>query len=100
MYVVCVRVHVVPDGIDEFIEATLANARETREEPGNARFDLLRQTEDPARFFLYEVYRDEEGFKAHQRTSHYLAWRERVTPLMAEPRIGDRHLSLFPEPWE
>lgn len=100
MYVVCVRIHVVPDRIEEFVEATLENARATRGEPGNVRFDLLRQNEDPSRFFLYEAYLEEKGFHDHQRTPHYLRWKERVAPMMASPRVGERHTSVFPEPWE
>lgn len=99
VYVVCVRIEVLADHLAEFVEATLANARGTRREPGNARFDVLRHTGDPNRFFLYEAYTDEDAFAAHQQTPHYLTWRETVAPWMAVPRIGDRHVSVFPEPW-
>ena len=100
MFVMCVTVRVVPDQVDAFISATRANAEATRAEPKNVRFDVSRAVDDPARFFLYEVYRDEAGFRDHQRTPHYLAWKEAVAPLMAEPRVGVKHLSLFPEPWD
>ena len=40
MYVVCVSIHVRDDRVDEFIEAILDNARNTRLEPGNLRFDV------------------------------------------------------------
>jgi autoinducer 2-degrading protein len=99
MYVVVVRVQVVPDQVDEFVEATRENARNTRNEPGNVRFDVLRANDDPNRFLLYEVYHSEQDFQAHQRTPHYLAWKERVAPMMAAPRVGEKHTSLFPEPW-
>lgn len=99
MYVVCVNVHVVSDRVDEFIEATLENARGSRAEAGNLRFDVLRGNDDPTRFFLYEVYRDEEAFREHQRTPHYLAWKDRVAPMMASPRAGQKFTSVFPEPW-
>ena len=99
MYVVCVRVQVVPDRVGEFVQATLANARATVAEPGNVRFDVLRHATEPDRFFFYEVYRDEAGFAAHQQSGHYLRWREQVAPMMAVPRIGDRHVSVFPDPW-
>jgi autoinducer 2-degrading protein len=100
MFVVCVTVRVVPDQAAKFISAARANAEATRREPKNVRFDVLRAVDDPSRFFLYEVYRDEEGFRDHQRTAHYLAWKETVTPWMAEPRVGVKHVALFPDPWD
>ncbi len=100
MFVVCVTVRVLTEHADAFISATLANAEGTRREPKNVRFDVSRAADDGSRFLLYEVYRDEDGFREHQRTPHYLAWRETVAPWMAEPRVGVKHVSLFPEPWD
>jgi autoinducer 2-degrading protein len=98
MYAVCVTVHVKPDQVQTFIEATLENARQSRlTEPRNVRFDVLQAETEPTRFFLYEVYRDKEDFARHQQTPHYLRWKETVAPWMAVPRQGVRHLSLFPE---
>jgi (4S)-4-hydroxy-5-phosphonooxypentane-2,3-dione isomerase len=99
MYVVCVKVSVLPDQVDAFVEATLDNHRGTRTEPGNVRFDVLRASDDPTRFFLYEVYHAEADFKAHQQTAHYLRWKERVAPMMAAPRAAEKYASVFPEPW-
>jgi len=39
-----------------------------------ARFDLMEQADDPARFMLYEVYRDAAAQAAHKETAHYRAW--------------------------
>ena len=100
MFVVCVRIHVVAEQVAAFIAATLENARGTRQEPGNVRFDVLHWVDDPSRFTLYEAYHDEAGFKAHQQTAHYLAWRAAVAPMMASPRVGEKHHCLFPEPWQ
>lgn len=96
MYVVCVTVHVKPENSPQFVEATLVNARSTRQEPGNVRFDVLQGEDDPNRFFLYEVYRGKEAFTSHQQTSHYLRWREAVKDWMAQPRQGLRYTNLFP----
>ncbi|MGD0266871.1 MAG: antibiotic biosynthesis monooxygenase [Candidatus Methylomirabilota bacterium] len=96
MYAVCVTVHVKPEHLQSFIEATLENARGSRTEPGNVRFDVLRAESDPAQFFLYEVYREKEDFARHQQTPHYLKWKETVAPWMAVPRQGVRHSSVFP----
>jgi len=97
MLVVCVHVHVKPENREEFIEATLANARATVGEPGNLRFDVLQQADDPDRFILYEAWRDAAAAAAHKETPHYAAWRDAVAAWMAEPRQGIKHASLFPE---
>jgi autoinducer 2-degrading protein len=96
MYVVSVTVFVKQERVDEFKTAILENARDTRHEPGNVRFDVAQCIDDPSRFLLYEVYRDEEGFRQHQQTPHYLRWKETVADWMARPRQGVKHTSLFP----
>ena len=97
MIAVCVHVHVRPENREAFIEASLQNARGTIEEPGNLRFDVIQQTDDPNRFMFFEVWRDEAGMKAHKETAHYARWRDVVEPWMAEPRRGVRHVGLFPQ---
>jgi autoinducer 2-degrading protein len=96
MYVVSVQIHVREERVREFTEAILDNARHTRNEPGNVRFDVLRQEQDPTRFLLYEVYRSPADFAAHQQTPHYFRFRDAVADWMAEPRVGVRHESVFP----
>lgn len=95
MYVVAVTIFVKPDFTQPFIEATLDNARNTRLEPGNLRFDVLAAEDDPTRFMLYEVYREREDFAKHQQTPHYLRWRDAVTDWMAQPRVGVKHHPIF-----
>jgi autoinducer 2-degrading protein len=96
MLIYCVTIFVKPEYRDAFIKATLVNARNTRKEPANIRFDVLQSTEDPDRFFLYEVYH-EGGVDAHKATAHYKKWRETVEKMMAQPRQGVQHHNLFPE---
>ena len=78
MYVVCVTVFVKPEKIKDFKEATFENASNTRKEPGNVHFNVLQAENDPSQFFLYEVYKSPEGFQSHQKTEHYLKWKETV----------------------
>ncbi len=85
MHAVCVYVHVKPENRAEFIAATLENARLTLAEPGNLRFDVIQQADDPNRFVLFEVYRDAAGMQAHKETAHYARWRDAAAPWMAEP---------------
>lgn len=96
MYIVCVHVHVLPEQRDAFLAASLENARNTIQEPGNLRFDVLQQRDDANRFVLYEVYRDDAAMEAHKATAHYARWRDTVAPWMAEPRKGIKYEALFP----
>lgn len=97
MFVVCVYLHVREDQREAFLEATRENARNTIREPGNLRFDVIEQADDPTRFMLYEVYRDEDGFLAHKQTAHYAAWAETAPAMLAEPRAGVKYTSRFPD---
>lgn len=95
MYVVAVTIFVKPEFVEHFKQATLDNARQTRQEALNVRFDFLQAEEDPTRFLLYEVYRQRDGFTAHQQTEHYARWKQAVADWMAQPRQGIKHHSIF-----
>jgi autoinducer 2-degrading protein len=97
MLVVHVHVHVKPEYLEAFAQATLANARQSIREPGIARFDCMQQQDDPTRFVLVEAYRTPEAPAAHKETAHYKAWRDAVAPMMAEPRGSVKFANLFPE---
>ena len=96
MLIVQVEIHVLPDHLDAFREATLENARNSRKEPGIARFDMLQHADDPTRFQLMEVYRDQDAPGKHRETAHYLAWVEKVTPMLAEPRTRQWYTNIDP----
>ena len=95
MYVVSVTIHVKPEFVEKFVEVTLDNARNTRKEPGNLRFDVSRAEEDPNRFLLYEAYKVKDDFAKHQQTEHYARWKSAVTDWMAQPRQGVKHNAIF-----
>ncbi len=97
MLIVHVNVRVNSESVGEFIEATTENARNSVREPGITRFDVVQQTDDPTRFVLVEVYRDEAASKAHKETAHYAKWRDTVAPMMKGPRTSAKFSNLFPE---
>ena len=97
MLVVHVHVHVKPDFVEAFKEATLENARSSLQEPGMARFDVVQQLDDPNRFVLLEVYRTPDDPGEHKKTAHYQNWRDTVAEMMAEPRHGVKHANVFPD---
>jgi len=96
MLIVHVHVHVKPEYVEAFKQASLANARESIKEPGIARFDCVQQQDDPTRFVLVEAYRTPQAPAAHKETSHYQTWRDAVAPMMAEPRTSVKFENLFP----
>lgn len=102
LFIVHVSVYVKPDRIEAFRAATVENARNSVEEPGVVRFDVLQQGDDPARFLLVEVYRTQAAAAAHKETAHYLRWRDTVADMMAEPRTSVKFTNVFPsdEGWE
>ena len=97
MLVVHVQVHVKLECVEEFKQATMANARESRKEPGIARFDVAQKTDDPTRFVLVEAYRTPEAPAAHKETRHYQVWRDAVAPMMAEPRSSVKYANVSPD---
>ncbi|MBM3734717.1 MAG: antibiotic biosynthesis monooxygenase [Acidobacteria bacterium] len=99
MYIVLVSVRVKPDSVEAFKQATVDNARNSVLEPGIARFDVIQQQDDPARFVLVEVYRDVAATTAHKETAHYARWRDTVAPMMAEPRTSLKYANVYPEDW-
>ena len=97
MLIVLVYVSVKPDRVDDFVQATLANAKASVEEPGIARFDVIRDQSDANKFVLVEVYRDTNAPGAHKETAHYKRWRDTVEDMMAEPRKSAKFDNVFPE---
>jgi len=97
MLIVHVFVHVKFDHLEAFEAATLENARNSVREPGIARFDVIRQQDDPTRFVLVEVYRTADDPARHKETAHYQKWRDTVTEMMAEPRTSVKYTNVFPD---
>jgi autoinducer 2-degrading protein len=96
MFIVHVHVHVKSELVEAFKEATLENARNSVQEPGIARFDVIQQRDDPTRFVLVEVYRTEADPARHKETAHYAKWRDTVAEMMAEPRSSVKYGNVFP----
>ena len=96
MLVVHVQVQVKPECVEAFRTATVANAQASVKEPGIARFDVVHQVDDPTRFVLIEVYRNEQAPAQHKETPHYAKWRDTVAPMMAQPRSSVKFSNVFP----
>lgn len=72
MEILLVEVNVKPERLDDFLALIKYDAEHSEnDEPGCLRFDVLQDTEDPHKFFYYEVYRDTEARMAHRETPHF-----------------------------
>jgi len=96
MLIVHVHARVRPERVEDFLAATLVNARASLAEPGVLRFDVIQDQADPAHVVLVEVYRDDDAPAAHKLTPHYAAWRDSVAGMMAAPRASTRFSAVFP----
>jgi len=97
MFIVHVFEHVKPEQVENFINASLENAKNSVKEPGIARFDVVQQQDDKTRFVLVEVYRTPEDPARHKETAHYKKWRNTVESMMAEPRSSIKYNNLYPD---
>jgi len=94
--IVHVHVHVLPEAVQAFAEASAENAHHSIQEPGIARFDVVQQADDPTRFVLVEAYRSDDAPAQHKETAHYKKWRDAVEKMMAEPRRSVKYREVFP----
>ncbi len=95
MQIVHVHVHVKPEFVEAFKQATIDNATHSVKEAGIDRFDVIQQTADPTKFILVEIYKTAEASAAHKETAHYKLWRDAVMKMMAEPRQGIKYTYIF-----
>jgi len=83
MIAIFVTIKVKPGKMQEFVEASLGDARgSVGDETGCYRFDVLQHRTDSNTAHLYEIYQDDAAREKHRTMSHYLKWRESVAGLI------------------
>ena len=60
-------------------------AANVRQEPGNIAFDCYQRADDPCRFVVYEIYRDQQAFEAHIAADYGAVFNKRLNQLIVEP---------------
>ena len=96
MVVKVVTIFIKPEFVEDFITATIENHKNSIQEPGNIRFDVVQCSTDPTRFLLYEVYESEEASEAHKQSAHFPKWLDTVTDMMTKPREGIQYNIIAP----
>lgn len=75
MMSIVATIKVKPEHVERFLVHIRADAEGSlRREPGCLRFHVLRDAENPAIFYLFELYRDRAAYEAHQRAPHFQAF--------------------------
>jgi autoinducer 2-degrading protein len=95
MYCIHVYILIKPECLEEFIEITIDNASNSNKEPGCHRFDVFQRNDDPHRFELVEVYKDEAAIEAHRNSEHYARWQATANDMMAEQRSKNEFTPIF-----
>lgn len=97
MFVVHIYIQVKPQYIEEFKKICIENAQNSIKEPLIKRFDVLQQSDDPARFVLVEAYFEENGVAQHKQTAHYNKWRGEAEKMIIGERTRTKFTPIWPE---
>jgi len=103
MFSIFVTLNVKSEYLEEFTNASFGDAQgSVRDESGCFRFDINQDVEIPTRFYLYEVYRDENAFQAHLETPHFKEWISIVKPMFDGETEKVTMKTVFPsdDGWE
>ncbi len=96
MITIIVNVEVVPEHIQEFIEATKKSQEATLKEVGCKKYEILHSFigNNPYknRFILIEEYVSEDAINAHKETLHFQEWRNTVNPITQ--RTSSKNITL------
>ena len=96
-----IRVHVFisvkEEYISQFKEATVENARNSSDEPGVVRFEVMQQQDEPSVFVLEEIYISSDEQQRHRETDHYKKWKESTASMIAKAYTIKNYNSIWPE---
>ena len=73
-----------PDVVDDVEELLRGFARTVRAEPGNIAFDVYRRADSPAKFYVFEIYRDRAAFDEHLAADSGRVFNDALGPLIVE----------------
>ncbi len=67
---------------------------DSRREPGCLMYIVHRQKDDPARFFIYEQYRDDAALQAHRDAPHFQEYAVKGLEGIADRVMGELYVPL------
>ena len=73
------------DCVEEVANLIAGLAEDVRTEPGNVIFEVYQEADNPRRFFVFVVYKDEEAFHAHITMPYGSVFNAKLNELIEEP---------------
>ena len=89
MVVIHVDYRVKPQNAEEFRTRVRRHSHNSLTEPGCLRFDVAEADDEAGRFFIWEIYTDDEAFKHHGQQPYLAEFRA-----VAEPMTISREIAL------
>jgi autoinducer 2-degrading protein len=99
MYHIAACFDVPPEHHEAFIDSAFEDGRNSGlNERGTRRFELIRDEDNPSRFYLYEVYDDRAAFDRHRSGPYFKKFFEIIGVFAKDPtriicgtQIDDAH---------
>jgi quinol monooxygenase YgiN len=90
MYTVILFNKILAEHVDDYIENMRVCAAKTNQEPGCIRYEVMQDVDDPTIMCLFQVFRDEAAYQAHQDSEHHRVWIE-MSGAWRDPSARSRH---------
>lgn len=78
-----------PEEVDSLVDIIKRFLPQAQKEAGVQAFQIHQSLTEPAKFFFYEVFKDEDAFAAHQQTEHF----KTLIAGQAVPKLAKRERS-------
>ena len=90
MYTVILFNKILAEHVDDYIVNMRVCAEKTNQEPGCIRYEVMQDVDDPTIMCLFQVFRDEAAYQAHQDSEHHRVWIE-MSGSWRDPSARNRH---------
>ena len=101
MYTVILFNKILAEHVDDYIVNMRVCAEKTNLEPGCIRYEVMQDVDDPTIMCLFQAFRDEAAYQAHQESEHHRVWLE-MSGAWRDPSARSRHemryITPSPEP--
>jgi quinol monooxygenase YgiN len=90
MYTVILFNKILPEHVEDYIVNMRICAEKTNREPGCIRYEAMQDVDDPTVMCLFQIFRDEAAYQAHQDAEHHRIWID-LSGGWRDPSARNRH---------